>query len=153
MFSNFVTHLDDSEIPMWMVLFIPPVLVSIFGILWCGLCWLIGAICGWRKLAQRYFHANPASFGSQHEEVSGKVGFFPYNKLLQVTLTDQGFFLEIMVLFRVGHPRLFIPWDEVYERHQTRLGFRRATELGIGTPVLVSITLPEDVVDDVIRSF
>jgi hypothetical protein len=78
---------------------------------WMGVCWLLGAVAGWRGLASRYRTSEPAPLGA--ESMSGMLGLISYNGVLEVGLAENGLDLRVMKLFRAGHPPLRIPWAAI----------------------------------------
>src|SRR5580698_5650204 len=94
--------------PQWFFLF--------FVLFWAGICGLLAILGGWASLAT-YFRAVDNVDGVRLRFASGSMGirFFPvhYGNCLFVTVTDTGFRLSILFLFRVLSPPLFIPWTSV----------------------------------------
>ena len=100
---------------------IPLLFFPFFIALWTGVTFLLGAIGGWRTLAQRYRTAE-AFPGRRWSMQSGRMGgFVNYNHILTVGAEPRGLFLGVMGLFRAGHPPLFIPWEAIEMRE--RRGF------------------------------
>ncbi len=94
--------------PQWFFLF--------FVLFWAGICGLLAILGGWASLAT-YFRAGDNVDGVRFRYASGSMGirFFPvhYGSCLFITVTDTGFRLSILFLFRVLSPPLFIPWTSV----------------------------------------
>ena len=69
-----------------------------------------------------------------------------YNRCLTVGATEQGLYLAMNPLFRLGHPALFIPWSEVSVTTQ-KLLFFPGTRFQLGrenpVPLWVRKTLAE----------
>jgi hypothetical protein len=65
--------------------------------------------------------------------------------VLTVHLNAEGFFIEPFVLFRIAHPRLFIPWRDITARAPFRVLWWDAERLTIGQPKVGTITLPVNV--------
>ncbi len=115
-----------------------------FPALWIGINGLLSRLSGWHRLAARYASASRPVTGTRRGGVSGQVGFVSYRGVLTLHADVDGFFLEVMALFRFGHPRLFIPWSEISANAPRNLLIWKAQCLSIGHPVVGTITLPAD---------
>jgi hypothetical protein len=103
-----------------------------FVTLWTLVCFLIAAISGWQSLAKRYrtereFPAHRR--GLQSAQMRMRAG---YNNILTVGSDAEGIYLDVLILFRPGHPRLFIPWTEVQAEEPTRWLFLAMRTLRLG---------------------
>jgi len=96
-----------SLIPLIVVLFV----VS-FVVLWNLVVLLISAISGWRHLAGYYRAPGPFS-GQKWTWQMGWFGAARYRGVLTVGADTSGLYLDVMPLFRIGHPALFIPWSDI----------------------------------------
>lgn len=98
-------------------------LVFVGGIfLWIALLWTviihgISFASGWRVLAQRFRLQQPYSGPRWPLQSAVMRRFASYNGALTVGADGMGMFLQPMLLFRSGHPALFIPWAEITVRH------------------------------------
>ena len=113
-----------------------------FPAMWCGICWLLSHLGGWHRLAARYASGSRPVTGVRAGGVSGQVGFVSYRGVLTLHADTDGFFIEVMALFRCGHPRLFIPWSEVSDVQALTLFFAKLERLSIGQPVVATLPLP-----------
>ena len=118
-----------------------------FPLLWCGVVFLISRIGDWSRLAKHFSAPDRKPSGTLHKGVLGSVGISQYKYTLIVHLNDEGFFLENMWLFRIGHPRLFIPWSAVSKREKKQVLMFHFNILTIGEPkigkVALALELPE----------
>lgn len=84
---------------------------------WVALLKIIAYLSGWNTLKQTYettyTHNEINYFG-----ISGKIGKFYYNSILNVSLSEAGLFLSVGPLFRFGHPFLLIPWSNIKNIHE-----------------------------------
>lgn len=117
----------------------------VFPLMWCFVVWLLSQIGGWSRLARRYTAGDRIVSGQRFNSVTGMVGGVSYRHVLTVHLNTEGFFIEPFVLFRIAHPRLFIPWGEVTARSPFRVLWWQSERLTIGAPKVGTITLPVDV--------
>src|SRR5689334_126791 len=99
--------MDDK----WLALLIPLGFVIFFPLFWMAIGVLI-SLSGWHSLAAQY--PQPRPFAGQYATFrSGNVGISRYNHVLKVGADSDGLWLAVIFLFRVGHPPLFFPWDEL----------------------------------------
>ncbi len=85
----------------------------ILAIVWIGTCLILGKTSGWENLAKAYPVKGEFS-GSRFHLKSAKMGFWGhYNGCLNFGANDQGLFISVMMLMRLGHPSVFVPWCEI----------------------------------------
>ena len=139
---------DPAPEPDWLLMWaIVGGFLIIFPLFWCTVVGFLSWASGWRHLAARYASGKRPVTGACHRGLTGMVGGVSYRSSLTVCFESDGFFLEVMRLFRIGQPRLFIPWSEVTGRKPRAVLWWRATSLSIGMPVIGTITLPADLVE------
>ena len=92
---------------------LPLIFFPAFIALWTGVIFFIATIGGWRSLAKLY--ATDAAFdGTRWRMQTGVMrGLARYNHILTIGASPRGLYLAVMVLFRTGHPPLFIPWEHI----------------------------------------
>ena len=82
------------------------------------ICWLVfvlnlGAwLNGWWSLARAYPHTGHFD-GKLRRFRSLHLGWGNYNGITTIGTNAEGLYLAMFVLFRPGHPPVFIPWDDV----------------------------------------
>ena len=135
---------STSPAPGWLALAIIGAFLVFFPLLWCSIVWLLSHAGGWSRLAQRHAAGDRFVTGERRGGITGRVGVVNYRNVLTVHLTADGFFLEVMPLFRIAHPRLFIPWSEVCARTPLTVLWWKAERLSIGNPLVATITLPAE---------
>jgi hypothetical protein len=79
---------------------------------------LIGRISGWSTLAN--FYRSQGDFSGQRWRFqSGQLRWYMgYNNCLNIGANESGLYLSVFFLFRIGHPSLFIPWEEISASRQ-----------------------------------
>ena len=93
-----------------------------FTILWCSIVLLISLMGGWRALAKRYPAKDMEVAGERWTMQSGALRILVrYRHILTIAANPRGLYLDVMFLFRPGHPPLFIPWEhiEIHDRPGT----------------------------------
>lgn len=128
---------------VWLIPAIVGGFLVVFPLFWCAVVLFLAHAGGWQRLAGSYAAGSRPLSGVPHSAVTGMVGWVSYRFVLDVHVAEEGFFLDVMPLFRIGHPRLFIPWEAVSARRKAFNLFWKTEALGIGTPVIATITLPQ----------
>lgn len=102
---------------------------------------LISHIGGWWALSKRY----PADGNCECKTFrmrSGRIGLANYGMCLVLTICESGLRMSVLFPFRIGHPPIFIPWNEFHRVMESRILIWRNLEADIGTPVVAHIVLP-----------
>lgn len=134
--------------PLWLTPFIPLLVLILFSLFWCFVVWMISLIGGWQRLAKRYRAQQPAS-GKRWFNQYGYVNRARYRNALNLATNDTGLFLETMPLFRIGHPRLFIPWQDLH--NPRNVTYRRRwplVQVDVGAPPQATLSLPAAIFAD-----
>lgn len=83
-----------------------------FVLFWTAVCYLLGWVGGWQKLAADYHHT--ASFlGQTYNFRNGRMKWVNYKNVLTLGADTKGLYIAVLFLFRIGHPPLFIPWQDI----------------------------------------
>jgi len=106
----------QSRINQHPFLFVGGVVVWIL-LFWIFVVNMISLASGWRLLARRFRQQLPF-MGARRKWQRAVIRGAGYNGCLIVGADPMGLFLDIMVMFRPGHPALFIPWTEITLRHE-----------------------------------
>ncbi len=105
---------------------IPLTFLIVFSVMWMGVIWFISRF-GWFGLAS-YWRTTDTPTGMLYSSASGRIGA-RYNHVLKIWLDDKGLFLETIWLFRLGHERLLIPWEDVLDMKPTRILWQTGVRL------------------------
>lgn len=109
--------------------------VLFFAAFWCAISYLIGFSGGWRALGRR-FRRQSEPYG----ETKSAGPFFytvrmrwwgSYSSVVRLTAASDALYASVLFLFRVGHPPLRIPWDEI-RCGKTKFFFRTYVVLTLG---------------------
>jgi hypothetical protein len=96
-------------------------LVALLISLWMGIALALAHLGGWRSLAREY-RASSGFAGRRFHFQSGRFGgWVGYNSSLTAGSDVFGLHLSVWSIFRMGHPPLLIPWQEVsvsIEKHR-----------------------------------
>lgn len=91
----------------------PLYFVPFFVARWIAVGFAVAQMSGWGELSRCYRSGNPFE-GRRWSFRSGRMRLtMRYSNCLTVGASTQGLYLAVSFLFRVGHPPLFIPWQDV----------------------------------------
>lgn len=131
-----------NDLPLWLI----PLFPVFFVALWCLICAAIGWLSGWHALAER-FRATSEPYGDVH---SAGPFFYSvyfrswahYNSVVRLSEAQDALYLSVMFLFRIGHPPLRVPWEEIQFR-RTEIFFQRYIVLTLGREEQIPMRIPE----------
>jgi hypothetical protein len=93
--------------------FLDPYLVLIFIFCWIAISILVSNLSGWARLA-RHYRTDAAFEGVRFHFQSARLRLGKnYGGCLTMGVNRRGLYLAVWLLFRIGHPPLFIPWCDV----------------------------------------
>ena len=127
--QSYLFNMDDW-INQHPALFVAAVFLSL-PLFWIFIVNIIATASGWKLLARR-FRAQQPFTGPMWKYQRGAMRGAGYNGCLIVGADPMGMFLNIMRIFRPGHPPLFIPWSETTLRHQPWLP-KEPVEIRLGS--------------------
>lgn len=139
---------NSTGLSTWLTLALVIVVWPVFfGGLWAGVMLLMSAIGGWRRLARRYRAARLPEGRRIIRGATGMVGLSSYKRIMTVMVADDGLFLAVPWVFRIGHPTLFIPWHDIRQARRGRTFFWTYVGFEIGDPGIARMRLPAQVFD------
>ncbi len=132
---------SNSLFPYWLILFIA------LGVALMGLTYYLNSfISGWYKLSKR-FRAQSEPYGQTRS-----VGPFFYSVCMRywgnyyseirLTAAEDTLYLSVLFPFRVGHPLLCIPWNEI-QIGRTEFLWRRYVVLTLGNEEKIPMRISE----------
>jgi hypothetical protein len=80
---------------------------------WFGVCFYLGKVSGWQRMAERYAGNFQVNSAATFNSTSARVGEIRHNGSLKVFADDKGIYLEVFFPFKFGHKDLFIPWQDI----------------------------------------
>lgn len=98
---------------------------------------------GWSKLAGKFQIEKPP-IAKSLGLISGYINKTRYKNALILKYNDEGIFLSVLFLFRLFHPPLFIPWEEIKGTEESKVLLFKFRTLKIGDPVIARIKLNEN---------
>lgn len=133
--------------PTWVIILIPVVFAVVFPCFCCFVLWILSHVGGWRRLAKHY-RTEKKPEGKVFAGIQAMVGLVSYRSALDCTVTEEGFFLRPMLLFRFAHPTLFIPWSECNEVKRADLLWIKWVKIRVGSPKSGTLTLPLSIFEE-----
>lgn len=102
---------------------------------WCAVCFLISLITGWFALGRR-FKRQSEPYGET--KTAGPFFYTVYMRLwshysstIRLSAASDALYASVLFLFRMGHPPLRIPWDEI-QFGRAKFFFRTYVVLTLG---------------------
>ncbi len=87
--------------------------VIVFPLFWSAIVVLISRLSGWADLARQYPADGPVA-GEVFRWCSARIRFLSsYSNCLTVTVSPDGIHIQPVILFRMGHAPLLLPWDAI----------------------------------------
>jgi len=96
---------------------------------------------GWSKLAAEYRTDADSFTGTDVGPISAKINSINYNNCLVLKYNDQGILLKTIFLFRLFHPPILIPWNEIREVEDKKILVLKFKKLTIGSPLVATIMI------------
>lgn len=112
---------------------------------WCLVMLLLSRMGGWSRLAERFPGRDRQPSGRRFSGQSGRAGLVNYNGCLTIHTSAEGLHLAVWPIFRLGHPPLFIPWDEIHHTKLKRFLWFRWVAFEVGAPKVTTLQLSEKV--------
>ncbi len=99
--------------------------------LWCLVGWIMGNLSGWAKLATHFRATAPFGGTCWHFQSASMRWNTRFGNCLTVGVAPNGLYLSVVPIFRLGHPPLHIPWEQITVSERGFLFWRRV-RLGLG---------------------
>ncbi|WP_298983800.1 hypothetical protein [uncultured Roseibium sp.] len=117
----------------YLILIVPGFFLC-FGLLWSVIVFLIGRLGGWSRLS-RLYPGNQPPPGQSWRWVSASFGLFAsYRNCLDITLSNAGLYLRPVIIFRIGHSPILIPWHAIVRARRSDLLITKAIRLEVKDP-------------------
>jgi hypothetical protein len=117
-----------------------------FVAVWCGSCFFISIMAGWFALARR-FKQKSAPYG----EIKTAGPFFygvymrfwsHYSSVIRLSAAGDALYASVLFPFRIGHPPLRIPWDEI-KLGRAKWFFRTYVLLTLGNEEMIPMRISQ----------
>jgi hypothetical protein len=129
------------------VLLLIPAILSGFVLIWSGVVWLLAWLSGWQELARHYRYTGTPK-GQPIGTFWAMLGPVNHRGTLTMQAAPEGLYLATMVLFRIGHPPLLIPWHAIKRQEGRQLSLIKMVALDLGNPKITTLRLPAAMVDE-----
>jgi hypothetical protein len=81
--------------------------------MWCLVLRILSFVSGWAQLAELFYH--PEKFrGKYYRFQSARIKEVSFSCALEMGVNEKGLYLIPMILFRLFHKPLLIPWREIH---------------------------------------
>ena len=90
--------------------------------MWVLVLRILSSMSGWTTLAER-FHSPGRFLGQYYRFRSAKLQAVNFSSSLELGVNHEGLYLRPMILFRLFHKPLLIPWREIRAQSVKRLLF------------------------------
>ena len=134
----------DNSLPLWTLPFFPLFFAAVWSLASIVISW--GA--GWRSLAKQFKttekpYGDVRSAGPWFYSVYFRF-WAHYSSVIRMESTHNALYLSVFFLFRIGHPPLRIPWEEI-QFSRTKWFWRRYIVLTLGheeqIPMRISVRM------------
>ncbi len=110
--------------------------IVLFPLFWMAIVLLISRVGGWVSLARSFpGPQTPPQEGETFGWVSARFGRFAnYNNVLNVIVSRNGIYMRPILLFRVGHAPILIPWHVVQDFKRSEILWSSYVKLTFKAP-------------------
>mgnify|MGYP006906272016 CR=1 FL=1 len=105
------------------------------------LCWVLASVSGWTRLAANY-RVKHAIAGERARMRTGRIGPVNYHSVLSFCCTDDGLGISVAFPLRIGHPPLFIPWNDFHQVTPDNRLYSNRIKASVGSPAIARVVLP-----------
>jgi hypothetical protein len=118
-----------------------------FALIWGFVCYLLAWIGGWQQMA-RHYRSERVPNGQAVGGFWAMLGPVSHRGTLTLQAAPEGLYLSMMILFRLGHPTLLIPWHAIKRRENAPGSLFTWLALDLGSPKITTLRLPAGSVDE-----
>jgi hypothetical protein len=119
----------------------PLLILFVMAVLWPFVTGFIAIFGGWRHLSWS-FPSVPIVDGERYARQSVSLSLFgSYGSGVHVTLTEKGVHMAPMILFRLFHPPILVPWANVTACERCDFLFIQRTRIAVGRPADCKIVI------------
>ncbi len=125
-----------------LLFFIPLFVVLFIGGLWALIPLLLSRLGGWNRLGQQFAAHRPPA-GKKFRSQSARLNRVRYNNCLTIYVSTEGLYLRMILVFRLGHPDLLIPWSELHDPVTEQIFWAKFVTVEIGNPTMARLRLSD----------
>lgn len=138
----------DSTSESFFVIFILITCGGLFAAIWLGILFLVSRFGGWNRLYKCYkFPLNAQKPFKVKKFQSIQLGLSNYNGVMTLSLYPEGLGMEVMILFRFGHPKILIPWRDIKLKEKSSSIFFW-NKLEVGNPSIATISVNNKILEE-----
>ncbi len=121
---------------------INPAFLLLIPLAWCCISFAMSRLSGWVRLAQQYPATTEATGGEVARMRTGRIGVINYYSCLTFRATEEGLHIAVTPLLRLGHPPMFIPWDEFHHISNDPILYSQKVRMSVGKPTVNRFVFP-----------
>ena len=119
--------------------------IAFFFIFWCAVSFLVSFLTGWFSLSRRFTQQS-----DPYGETKSAGPFFytiymrwwgHYSSVIRLVTAPDALYASVLFPFRIGHPPLRIPWDEI-QFSRTKFFFQTCIVLTLGNEEKIPMRVP-----------
>lgn len=129
---------------------LPLIAFVAFPAFWCLILSSFAKGSGWQTLAEAYqIERYPARFRQEAGRQTIYINKIRYNSAATIDYDIDGVYMHTLIFFRIGHPLLYIPWDDITVHTKTKnlFGFDFQRELTLAQTPEVRIVFPKHLIE------
>jgi hypothetical protein len=107
---------------------------------------------GWADLATHYLYEGEFT-GKRIGIISASINNANYRNALILKYNQEGIYLRPIILFRLFHKPVFIPWKEIKEARDKKVLFYTFKQLIIGDPFVAIIGIKKSIFSELENNF
>jgi len=100
----------------------------LFGALWVLIFYLFARVGGWGRLAKQYREVEKTE-GEKFRFQNAMLNYARYRSGVTFVVNRRGLGLSMPIFMRMGHPPLFIPWNEITVKDVEKKFFGQCYEI------------------------
>lgn len=111
----------------------------------------VSRMSGWHRLAERFaFEGDFPASRWRFKSATARYGT-NYNNCLTIAADAAGFYMAMPIFFRIGHPPLFIPWNEITIL-RGRVLYWKVVRIQFGRDEPITLGFREDFAEEIRRA-
>ena len=134
--------MQDQTLGTIFVVIFPVFFVTV----WVLVSYVLSLLSGWHSLARKFRNDTPPTANARaagplfyRVNLNDWVG---YSSVIRIINAPRGMYFSVVFPFRIGHPRIFIPWDQI-KISKTKRWWRNYLVLTLGTEEQIPMRISE----------
>ena len=123
-----------------------------FPALWCLVVGSLAKVGGWQQLAETYsIEQYPDRFRQKGGVQTIRINNTRYKNAVTIDYDEYGLYMQTLILFRIGHALLYIPWEDIaiHPKAKNLFGFDFMRELTFKQKPEVKVVFPKSLIQKI----